>query len=49
VDWPAMFRICESTGGTEWYIIEDEVANQPLQRVREDIQNLRKLLAKRQA
>ena len=24
VDWPAMFRICEGTGGTEWYIIEDE-------------------------
>ena len=24
VDWPAMFRICEGPGGTEWYIIEDE-------------------------
>jgi sugar phosphate isomerase/epimerase len=46
VDWPAMFRICESTGGTEWYIIEDEVTNQPLQRVRQDIENLRRLLAK---
>jgi len=46
IDWPAMFRICEGAGGTEWYIIEDESANQPLQRVRQDIQNLRKLLAK---
>jgi sugar phosphate isomerase/epimerase len=46
VDWPTMFRICEGAGGTEWYIIEDEVTNQPLQRVKEDIQNLRKLLAK---
>jgi sugar phosphate isomerase/epimerase len=46
IDWPAMFRICEGAGGTEWYIIEDEAANQPLQRVKQDIQNLRKLLAK---
>jgi len=49
IDWPAMFRICEGQGGTEWYIIEDEALEAPLQRVRQDIQNLRKLLAKRQA
>jgi sugar phosphate isomerase/epimerase len=46
VDWPAMFRICESTGGTEWYIIEDESREQPMERVKTDIENLRKLLAK---
>jgi sugar phosphate isomerase/epimerase len=46
VDWPAMFRICEGAGGTEWYIIEDESRNQVMQRVKTDIQNLRKLLAK---
>jgi sugar phosphate isomerase/epimerase len=46
VDWPAMFKICEGTGGTEWYIIEDEATEGPLQRVKTDIQNLRKLLAK---
>jgi sugar phosphate isomerase/epimerase len=46
VDWPAMFRICEGTGGTEWYIIEDESQEKPLDRVKTDIQNLRKLLAK---
>ena len=44
VDWPAMFRICEGDGGTEWYIIEDEAANQPLERVKQDLQNLRRLL-----
>jgi sugar phosphate isomerase/epimerase len=46
VDWPAMFRICEGAGGTEWYIIEDESREQVMQRVKTDIQNLRKLLAK---
>ncbi len=44
VDWPAMFRICEGDGGTEWYIIEDESRTQPLQRVEQDLQNLRRLL-----
>jgi len=46
VDWPKMFRICEGAGGTEWYIIEDESREQPMQRVKTDIENLRKLLAK---
>lgn len=46
VDWPAMFRICEGAGGTEWYIIEDESREQPTQRVKTDIANLRSLLAK---
>ncbi len=46
VDWPAMFRICEGTGGTEWYIIEDESRDDVMQRVKTDIQNLKKLLAK---
>jgi sugar phosphate isomerase/epimerase len=46
VDWPAMFKICEGAGGTEWYIIEDEATVGPMQRIKTDIQNLRKLLAK---
>jgi len=49
VDWPTMFRICETTGGTEWYIIEDESREQPMQRIKTDIENLRKLLAKHHA
>jgi len=49
VDWPAMFRICEGAGGTEWYIIEDESTVGPMQRVKTDIENLRKLLAKHHA
>ena len=46
VDWPAMFRICEGEGGTEWYIIEDESTDQVMQRVKTDIDNLHKLLTK---
>ncbi|MCU0917470.1 MAG: sugar phosphate isomerase/epimerase, partial [Planctomycetes bacterium] len=46
VDWPTMFKICEGTGGTEWYIIEDEATVGPMQRIKTDIQNLRRLLAK---
>jgi sugar phosphate isomerase/epimerase len=49
VDWPAMFRICEGPGGTEWYIIEDESATEPMQRVKQDLLNLRGLLAKHRA
>jgi sugar phosphate isomerase/epimerase len=46
VDWPKMFRICEGPGGTEWYIIEDESRDNVMQRVKTDIENLHKLLAK---
>jgi len=46
VDWPTMFRICEGAGGTEWYIIEDESRDDVMQRIKTDIENLRKLLAK---
>jgi sugar phosphate isomerase/epimerase len=45
VDWPAMFEICEGAGGTRWYIIEDESRDEPLERVKQDIQNLRRLLS----
>lgn len=45
VNWPAMFDICEKAGGTEWYIVEDESSNPPpLERVKQDLQNLRRLL-----
>jgi sugar phosphate isomerase/epimerase len=25
IDWPAVFEVCESSGGTQWYIVEQEV------------------------
>ena len=44
VDWERVFRICESVGGTEWYIVEQEAYDgQPLDSVRKCIQNLRKM------
>ena len=44
VDWPTMFEVCEDVGGTEWYIVEDESQNNPLRRVRTDLQNLKRML-----
>ncbi|MGQ9606444.1 MAG: sugar phosphate isomerase/epimerase family protein [Thermogutta sp.] len=44
VDWERVFKICETTGGTEWYIVEQEsYAGGPLDAIRGCIQNLRKM------
>lgn len=44
VDWDRVFRICESVGSTEWYIVEQEAYDgQPLDSVRKCLQNLRKM------
>jgi sugar phosphate isomerase/epimerase len=44
VDWKEIFRLCETTGGTEWYIVEQEsYAASPLESVRLCIENLRKM------
>ncbi len=44
VDWERVFRICESVGATEWYIVEQEAYDgQPLDSVRKCIRNLRKM------
>ena len=43
-NWPAVFAACESIGGTEWYIVEQEsYAYKPLECVRRCIENLRKM------
>ncbi|NQT40113.1 MAG: sugar phosphate isomerase/epimerase [Planctomycetes bacterium] len=42
VDWKAVFEICETTGGTEWYIVEQErYGGTPLDTVKQCIDNLR--------
>ena len=28
--WTEVFNLCETTGGTEWYIVEHEVGDNPL-------------------
>ena len=45
VDWERVFKICETTGGTEWYIVEQEGYGDmtPMQSVRKCIENLRKM------
>jgi sugar phosphate isomerase/epimerase len=44
VPWREVFATCESIGGTEWYIIEQEVyPTTPLESVRMCIENYRKL------
>ena len=46
VDWPTVFEICRTTGGTEWYIVEHErPAGDPLDNVKRCLQNVRKILA----
>ena len=44
VPWADVFRLCETTGGTEWYIVEQEVYDcAPLECVRRCLDNLRKM------
>jgi sugar phosphate isomerase/epimerase len=42
VAWPQVFELCETVGGTEWYIVEQETyAYPPLECVDRCLQNLR--------
>jgi sugar phosphate isomerase/epimerase len=44
VKWDEVFQICESVGGTEWYVVEQESYNaSPLESVNRCLQNLRKM------
>lgn len=44
IDWKEVFSICETTGGTQWYIVEDEKENLPaLECVKKNLENLRKM------
>jgi sugar phosphate isomerase/epimerase len=44
IPWGDIFRLCESIGGTEWYIVEQETyAHPPLECVRLCLENLRKM------
>jgi len=46
VRWPEVFQVCQTTGGTEWYIVEHErAAGDPLDNVKRCLHNVRKLLA----
>ena len=46
VDWPRAFQICETTAGTEWYIVEQEGRPEgmsPMDAVARCLENLRKM------
>ena len=44
VKWDEIFTLCETAGGTQWYIVEQEsYAHPPLQCVDQCLQNLRKM------
>jgi len=44
VKWDEIFQICETTGGTEWYIVEQEAYDgTPLDCVRKCLESLRKM------
>ncbi len=44
VKWDEVFRLCETTGGTEWYIVEQEsYAGPPLDSVKRCLEGLKKL------
>ncbi len=46
VDWKQVMEICETTGGTEWYIVEHERgAGDPMDNVRRCLENLQELRA----
>ncbi len=41
--WKEIFEICETTGGTEWYIVEHESGRIPLESVKGCFEGLKKL------
>ncbi|HOX37452.1 MAG TPA: sugar phosphate isomerase/epimerase [Candidatus Brocadiia bacterium] len=44
VNWQRVFELCETTGGTEWYIVEQEsYAHPPLKCIEMCLQNIRKM------
>lgn len=44
VNWPEIFNICETTGGTQWYVVEQESYScPPLECVDLCLKNLRKM------
>ena len=43
VDWPGVFQFCETQGGTEWYIVEHETSQDPLDAVKRSFEALRQM------
>jgi len=43
VDWTRVFQICESVGGTKWYVVEHESGDDPIASVATCLKNLRQM------
>jgi sugar phosphate isomerase/epimerase len=43
VDWERTFKLCETVGGTEWYVVEDEVDADNFDRIEKCIAALRNM------
>jgi sugar phosphate isomerase/epimerase len=43
IDWPTILNLYETIGGTEWYIVEHETGDKPLESIKTCIDNLHKL------
>ena len=44
INWEELFEVCETVGGTEWYIVEQEqYPYSPLESIDRCLQNMRKM------
>jgi sugar phosphate isomerase/epimerase len=43
VPWAEVFEACETTGGTEWYVVEHEVGDDPMGNIKGCLEGLRKM------
>jgi sugar phosphate isomerase/epimerase len=43
VDWKAVFAFCEGKGKTQWYVVEHETSQNPLDAVKRNFEALKKL------
>lgn len=43
VKWPEVFKLCESTGGTVWYVVEHETGPDPMGNIRGCLEGLRRM------
>jgi sugar phosphate isomerase/epimerase len=43
IPWPEVFQVCETTGGTAWYVVEHEVGDDPMGNIKGCLEGLRKM------
>jgi len=43
LDWQGIFEVCESKGGTQWYVVEHETSKDPIDAVKRSYDALKKL------